>query len=110
LIVIDDRRPPPSLIWALRDFAPFTTTDSGMAESPPVILTRADTTQPELAADYLGQTVAIGEQWEFSGAVPPDVVRWWWRRRLPAIEDPWLLLVRADVATLGESEAGEVEP
>ncbi|MBF8256117.1 MAG: hypothetical protein HW375_1024, partial [Anaerolineales bacterium] len=66
--------------------------------------------EPQLRADYLGQSVVIGETWDFAGPVPPDALQWWWRRRVPVVEDPWLLLVRADIATLGEVESGEGQP
>ena len=45
-----------------------------------------------------------------------ELVRGWIRddrrnvTRIVVVEDPWLLLVRADVATLGESQAGEGQP
>jgi hypothetical protein len=66
--------------------------------------------EPRLSADYLGQTVVIGETWNFRGPLPPGVLRWWWRRQMPALEDPWILFVRADVATLGEAGASETAP
>jgi hypothetical protein len=109
-IAVDDPAPPASLLWALRGFPRFTTSDSSTAESPPVVLTRLPGVAPELRADYLGQTVVISETWDFDGPLPPGALHWWWRRRLPVVEDPWLLLVRADVATLGESQAGEGQP
>jgi hypothetical protein len=109
-IAIQDGAPPPSLLWALRHFPRFTTSDSAIAVSPPVILLRQTGLEPQLRADYLGQTVVLGERWDFTGAVPPQALRWWWHRQVPVIEDPWLLLVRADIATLGESEAGEGQP
>jgi len=109
-VAIDDKTPPPSLLWALRAFPRFTTSDSGVAESPPVILARATGGASQLRADYLGQTVTIAEAWDFDGPLPPNPLQWWWRRTLPVVADTWLLLVRADVATLGEFEAGEGQP
>ena len=109
-IAIDAQTPPPSLVWAVRAFPRFVTSDSAVAESPPVILMRQTSLEPQLRADYLGQSVVIGETWDFAGPIPPGALQWWWRRRLPVVEDPWLLLVRADIATLGESESGEGQP
>lgn len=109
-IAIQDGAPPPSLVWALRRFPSFTTSDSALAESPPVILLRKTGLEPQLRADYLGQTIAIGERWDFAGPIPPSPLRWWWQREIPTAEDLWLLLVRADIATLGESEAGGGQP
>jgi hypothetical protein len=97
-------------VWALRAFPRFTTSDSAVAESPPVILMQQTVLEPQLRADYLGQSVVIGETWDFAGAFPPDALQWWWRRRVPVVEDSWLLLVRADIATLGEVESGEGQP
>jgi len=109
-IAIDAQAAPASLVWALRAFPRFTTSDSAVAETPPVILMRQTGLEPQLRADYLGQSVVIGETWDFAGPVPPDALQWWWRRRVPVVEDPWLLLVRADIATLGEAESGEGLP
>jgi len=109
-IAIEDSAPPASLIWALRAFPRFTTSDIGVPESPPVVVVRETGIPPVLTADYLGQTIALKETWDFSGPIPPDPLGWWWQRRLPVEETTWLLLVRADVATHGESEVGEIQP
>jgi len=109
-LALDAKTPPASLVWALRAFPRFTTNDSVVAESPPVILMRQTGLEPQLRDDYLGQSVAIAETWEFPGPLPAGALQWWWRRRLPAVEDSWLLMVRADIATLGESESGEGRP
>jgi hypothetical protein len=108
-IAVAAQTPPPSLVWALRAFPRFTTSDSAGAESPPVIL-RPSGLEPQLRADYLGQSVVIAETWDFPGPLPPAALQWWWRRRVPVLEDTWLLLVRADIATLGEAGSGEVLP
>jgi hypothetical protein len=109
-VAIDAGEPPASLIWTLRAFPRFTTSDSSVAESPPLILMRQTDLEPQLRADYLGQSIAIEETWAFDGPLPPAPLQWWWRRRVPVVEDAWLLLVRADIATLGEAEAGEGQP
>jgi hypothetical protein len=108
-VAIDDTAPP-SLLWALRDYPRFTTRDTTLAESPPVVLARRTDVEPRLGADYLGQTIVLRETKGFDGPLPPGFLRWWWRRQAPVVEDPWLLLVRADVATLGESAADTQAP
>jgi hypothetical protein len=102
-LAIDDRDPPPSLLWALRGYPRFVTSDSGVPETPPIVLTRAADASPALGADYIGQTITIGETWAFHGVLPPDPLQWWWRRRMPVSTEDWLLLVRADLATLGQT-------
>jgi hypothetical protein len=109
-LAIDDASPPPSLLWALRDYPRFTSTDTSLAESPPVLLSRKTNVEPRLGADYLGQTIVLRETKGFAGPLPPAFLQWWWRREVPVVEDPWLLLVRADVATLGESAADSQAP
>lgn len=96
--------PPPSLLWASRGLPRFETTDSGSPESPPLLLLPLDAPIPESSESYLGQTIPISERWDFFGPFPSDPIQWWFRRSLPTIETIWVLLVRADVATLGESE------
>jgi hypothetical protein len=91
--------PTPALAWALREFpqAP-----SGEGDEPPeIVLAREGTDLTELRADYVGQRVVIGEVWGWDGVLPPDPVTWWAHHEGPAVLDPWLLLVRVDVATLG---------
>lgn len=101
--------PPPSLLWASRRLPRFETSDSGSPESPPLILLPLDAPAPESGEAYLGQTIPVAERWDFSGPFPDDPIQWWFRRSLPIIETTWVLLVRSDVATLGESDllAGE---
>jgi hypothetical protein len=103
-LAIESAHPPPSLLWVVRAHPRFATSDSGVAESPPIVLEPWTELAPQLPADYLGQTVVLRETNGFTGLLPPDFLRWWWRREVPAVEDRWLLLVRSDVATLGESE------
>ncbi len=54
-----------------------------------------------LQADYVGQELAIGERWAWSGVLPPNPMVWLVRREAAAEIDQWLLLVRVDVATFG---------
>jgi hypothetical protein len=101
--------PTPALAWALREFpqAP-----SGEGDEPPeIVLAREGTDLSTLRADYVGQRVIIGEVWGWDGVLPPDPVTWWAHHEGPAVLDPWLLLVRVDVATLGGlSELPEEAP
>lgn len=95
---------PPSLVWAARDLDRFHTSDSGVAEDPPLILLPADSTLPDFLSEYVGQTIVTGEGWDFDGPLPPRGLTWWFRRTLPTTETTWILLVRSDLATLGEAD------
>jgi len=89
----------PSLAWAIRGFRRFEPT--GAQEAAPIVLAPMGSDLVGLQADYVGQELAIGERWAWSGALPPDPVVWLVRRQAPAEIDQWLLLVRVDVATFG---------
>jgi hypothetical protein len=65
---------------------------------------------PSFAADYLGQSITLIETPAYDGLLPPELLGWWWRRRLPVEDSSWLLFVRADVATQGETELSAAEP
>ena len=91
--------PPSSLAWVLRHFPPAT---SGEGEAAPELVFVPDGTDlTTLRADYIGQRVIIGEVWGWDGILPPDAITWWSHHEGPAVLDPWLLLVRVDIATLG---------
>src|SRR4030042_655432 len=101
--------PPPSLAWALRRFPEAPTGEGEIA--PEIVLAREGTDLSGLRADYVGQRVIIGEVWGWDGVLPPDPITWWSPHEGPAVLDPWLLLVRVDVATLGGlSELPEASP
>ena len=101
--------PTPSLAWALRRFPEAPTGEGEIA--PEIVLAREGTDLSGLRADYVGQRVIIGEVWGWDGVLPPDPITWWSHHEGPAVLDPWLLLVRVDVATLGGlSELPEASP
>ncbi len=89
----------PSLAWAVRDFRRFEA--ASMEETPSIVLAPAGSDLAGLQVDYVGQELAIGERWGWSGVLPPDPIVWLVRRQAPAEIDQWLLLVRVDVATFG---------
>jgi hypothetical protein len=55
-----------------------------------------------LQDDYIGQTIAIEEEWGWDSALPPELLKWWIIRQPPKILDEWLILVRQDLVTLDE--------
>jgi hypothetical protein len=89
---------PYSLIWALRDFQPPENLPGRDAEGPPVVLVSKEDNEPVLIADYVGQTIAIGEEWGWRSALPPEFLRWWIKRQPPRSFDEWLILIRQDIA------------
>lgn len=106
-LLILSKDPAPSVVWAARALDRFETSDSGRPESPPLVLTPLDGPPYESASEYLGQTIPVQQRWDFPGPVPTDLLRWWLRRDLPTVETTWVLLVRSDIATQGESLLGE---
>lgn len=98
--------PPPALAWALRRFPRRPLAFSPFDEQPPVVLVREGET-PSLGADYLGQVFLIGERWAWGGILPADPVTWMVRREGRTVPERWLLLLRADLVSLGEPSPGE---
>jgi hypothetical protein len=96
--------PPPSLAWAIRNFKPFQAKEAIDASEAPLVLARKEDIPPRLSAEYIGQSICIRQRWGWSGALPPDLARWWVKRWLPTVPDNWLLLVQTDLAFEGESE------
>jgi len=99
--------PTPSLAWALRDVQP-TTLDDPSGQSPPILVARDDGALPGLAADYIGQNLSIGEEWGWTGDLPPNFLAWLVRRDGPSVGDRWILLVRSDLGWLTGSVPGDV--
>jgi hypothetical protein len=100
---------PPELAWALR---PFPQADPGLGlneESVPAYIFNDADDPPALTADYTGQGFATTEAWSWRGALPPAPIRWWVRRELPTAGEQWVLLIRLDIATLGERQVDEAE-
>jgi hypothetical protein len=92
--------PPPELAWALRRYPAFVAGIGPGSETAPVVLAR-EGDAPGLAADYLGQLTTVSERWVWSGVLPSDPITWLVLRQAPTLGDRWLLLVRADIASLG---------
>lgn len=97
---------PASLAWALRAVPRFSSRDSGPPEAPPLVLRRQALEQVSLPGEYLGQTLILGERWDFTGPIPSDFGGWLYQRRIPLNPSTWVLYVRSDLATLGEAESG----
>lgn len=98
--------PPAALAWALRRFPRREAGLLTFAEQPPVVLA-PEGMPPALGADYLGQIFLIGERWAWGGILPADPVTWMVRREGRTVPDRWLLLLRADLVSLGESSPSE---
>lgn len=101
--------PPPSLAWALRRFPRSRPAFPASAGQPPVVLA-PESEPPVLGADYLGQIFLIGERWAWGGILPADPVTWMVRREGRTVPERWLLLVRADLVSLGEASPVEGAP
>jgi hypothetical protein len=96
------------LAWTLRSF-PLDVTQGALAgDQPKVILRRVDGQDRPLAADYVGQTFSISERRAWSGVLPSGLLHWLVLRQGATSREQWLLLVRADVASFGESPAQSV--
>jgi hypothetical protein len=109
-VALDGIAPPPSLVWAIRSFQRFSTSDSSRPESPPLLLLPDNAQTPAFASDFLGQKIPIEEHWATPSALPANPVTWWWRRNLATDTTTWILLVRSDVATQGESNVQPSSP
>ncbi len=96
--------PPPSLAWSLRSFAPPAAEQSLSSGSPPLILSIDVGEEIGLRADYVGQSLVIGERRGWTGALPPDFLEWWIKGSAPRLMDRWLVLLRTDVAGLESVE------
>jgi hypothetical protein len=94
--------PPASLAWALRRFPRAARVSAADTEQPLVVLAR-EWEPTQLGADYLGQSFTIAEHWGWGGILPSDPVTWMVRREGRAFPERWLLLLRDDLASLGEA-------
>jgi hypothetical protein len=108
LPVLVDGTASPALAWVLREF-PAAHQGAG-AEQPAVIVMRPQAQSPSLGADYVGQTVMLGERWGWDSPLPPGPLAWWVTRLAPTVGDSWLLLVRADLASFGDLPAQPIQP
>ncbi len=98
----------PVLAWTLRSF-PLDEAQGALAsDQPKVILRRVDGQDRPLAADYVGQTFSISEHRAWTGILPTGLLHWLVLREASTSPEQWLLLVRADVASFGETPAQTV--
>lgn len=88
-----------SMAWQLRSFPRAANAEPG--SSPEVVIAAEGVVPQGLAAEYLGQTLTVGERRGWTGVLPPDPLRGWLTGQAPAQPVRWLLLVRRDLATLG---------
>jgi hypothetical protein len=94
---------PPSIAWAIRAF-PKAGGREGLDEAAfPAVITSEEQEMPQLRAEYTGQSLDILERWGWEGILPPDPITWWIQRRAPLIDESWVLLIRTDIASLGET-------
>lgn len=100
---------PPELAWALRALRAPSSGVGANQDPEPLILFKDDKGPPPLFSEYTGQGFDAIERWAWRGAVPPQPIRWWVRRSLPVSGEHWVLLVRLDVAALGEGQNLEAE-
>ncbi len=92
-----------SMAWQLRSFPRAADAEPGA--SPEAIVAPEGIVPQGLAAEYLGQTLTVGERRAWVGALPPNPLRWWFTPQAPSEPVRWLLLVRRDLATLGTEPA-----
>jgi hypothetical protein len=95
----------PVLAWALRSFPLDEAQGALTSDQPQVILRRVGGQDRPLAADYVGQTFSISEHKAWTGILPTGLLHWLVLRDASTSPEQWLLLVRADVASFGESPA-----
>jgi 4-amino-4-deoxy-L-arabinose transferase-like glycosyltransferase len=93
---------PPSMAWALRAFPKAGKGADGVEDAIPVVITSEEQDMPPLIAEYTGQSLNVQERWGWQGVLPPDPITWWIQRTAPIVEESWVLLVRTDIASLGE--------
>jgi hypothetical protein len=92
----------PSIAWAIRAF-PKAGGKGGLGEFAfPVVITSEEHELPPLSAEYTGQGLNILESWGWVGSLPPDPITWWIQRDAPTFAENWVLLIRTDIASLGE--------
>ncbi len=94
----------PSLAWAMRAFPPAQISADEPEVSAPAIITRDVDVLASPNVEYMGQELEIGERWDWQGPLPPDLISWWVLHQAPTVPESWLLLIRHDVASLGEIE------
>jgi hypothetical protein len=93
---------PPSMAWALRAFPKAGRSVDVGEVAFPVVIASEEGDLPPLIAEYTGQGLNVQERWGWEGVLPPDPITWWIQRTAPTVAESWVLLVRTDIASLGE--------
>lgn len=93
----------PAMAWGLRQFERFEQPLGGI-EASPIVLALDREAEPQLRADYIGQSFKVAEGWGWTTVLPPDFLQWVIRRNPPTVSQQWLLLLRQDL-----SESEEIE-
>lgn len=93
---------PPSMAWALRAFPKAGRGVEVGEVAFPVVIASEEQDLPPLSAEYTGQGLNVQERWGWEGILPPDPITWWIQRTAPIVTESWVLLVRTDIASLGE--------
>jgi hypothetical protein len=104
--------PFPSLAWVLRDFERSRIEGSLEETAPSVVLVKSGDPEPSYSKEYIGQWMSFQETWDWSGVLPPSAVNWLVKREAPTIEEHWIFLVQAEIASKGELSISnpETEP
>lgn len=100
---------PPAMAWALRDFPKIGKSLEMGEVAAPVVIASEEEGLPPLLAEYTGQGLNIQERWGWEGFLPPDPITWWIQRTAPIVDETWVLLIRADIASLGEIGSSEFD-
>jgi hypothetical protein len=87
----------PSILWALHAFPRLSTEEVLNGVTSPAVVAPEVDVPPEMERGYIGQTLALREHWGWSGALPPDTIRWLITGDAPVIQDRWLVMIRADI-------------
>jgi hypothetical protein len=93
---------PPAIIWALRDFDVRKGETAFGAAASPVILAMETGSGAALPTQYIGQSFGLIASRGWSTFLPPDLLRWLIAGEVPSELTPWVLWVRADIASFGD--------
>lgn len=103
----------PSIRWLLRDynhveFIPENlsisrATEAG-AENPSILLTRLGKDEPALSVAYRGQDISWWIEPEWTGVLPPELLRWFIFRQTTWSEEQVILWIRGDLFPGGSLE------
>jgi hypothetical protein len=96
--------PSPAMAWALRDFEERRGGTAFGAEAAPVILARETAMGVDLRANYVGQSLGLFTTQAWETLLPPNLLQWWINNEAPTQNEPWVLWVRADIASFGDIE------